>query len=246
MNPPISNPKTGAGRIIQVRKAQERGHFDHGWLDTYHTFSFADYQDSAHMGFRNLRVINEDVVAPGMGFPTHSHRDMEIITYVLEGAVEHKDSMGNTGIIRPGDVQRMSAGTGVTHSEFNPSKKEPLHLLQIWIFPEKNGQDPSYEQKSFSDAQKKGKFALVASPDGAQGSVTVHQDVRLFAAVLKKGEGAALSLKSGRHAWAQVARGAVTLNEKDLNTSDGAAISGETILEFTAKKDSEILLFDLA
>ena len=232
--------------MIKIRKAQERGHFDHGWLDTYHTFSFADYQDPANMGFRKLRVINEDVVAAGMGFPTHSHRDMEIITYVLAGAVEHKDSMGNTGIIRPGDVQRMSAGSGVTHSEFNPSKKEPLHLLQIWIFPEKNDQTPSYEQKSFTESQKKGKFALVASPDAAQGSVTVHQDVRLYAAILKAGESAKVSLKPGRHAWAQVAHGEAVLNGKDLKQSDGAAISDETSLEFTAKKDSEILLFDLA
>ena len=232
--------------MIKIRKAGDRGHFNHGWLDTYHTFSFADYQDPANMGFRKLRVINEDVVAPGMGFPTHSHRDMEIITYVLAGAVEHKDSMGNTGVIRPDDVQRMSAGSGVTHSEFNPSRNEPLHLMQIWIHPEKNDQTPSYEQKNFPESEKKGKFKLVASPDSAAGSVAVHQDVRLFAAVLKAGEEAEVPLQAGRHAWVQVARGEAALNGKDLRQSDGAAVSDETTLQFTAKKDSEILLFDLA
>ena len=231
--------------MIKIRKAGDRGHFNHGWLDTYHTFSFADYQDAANMGFRKLRVINEDVVAPGMGFPTHSHRDMEIITYVLEGAVEHKDSMGNTGVIRPGDVQRMSAGSGVTHSEFNPSKKEPLHLLQIWIFPEKNSQSPSYEQKSFTDSHKNGKFTLVASPDAAQGSVAVHQDVCLYVSILKEGESAKMNLKPGRYAWVQVAQGELIVNGKELKLSDGAAISDETTLEFAARKDSEILVFDL-
>ena len=230
--------------MIQVRKAEERGHFDHGWLNTYHTFSFADYQDPAWMGFRKLRVINEDFVAAGEGFPTHSHRDMEIITYVLEGAVEHKDSMGNHGVIRPGDVQRMSAGTGVTHSEYNPLKSEALHLLQIWIFPEKQGTKPSYEQKSFSGI-KSGNFVLVASGEGDKGSVTVHQDVRLFAAGLKAGQKTEVSLAPGRHAWAQVARGSVTLNGKTLGQSDGAAVSDETLLKFSADKESEILLFDL-
>ncbi len=232
--------------MIRIRKAEDRGHFNHGWLDTSHTFSFADYQDPDHMGFRKLRVINEDRVAPGMGFPTHSHRDMEIITYVLAGAVEHKDSLGNTGVIRPGDVQRMSAGTGVTHSEFNPSKKEPLHLLQIWIHPEKNNIAPGYEQKNFTQDQKRGKFALVASPDSAEGSVRVHQDVRLFAALLKAGEEAKISLKPRRYAWVQVALGAVVLNGQELKQSDGAAVSDEMALQFSAKKDCEILLFDLA
>lgn len=232
--------------MIKIRKASERGHFNYDWLDTYHTFSFADYMDGEHMNFRKLRVINEDTVAPGMGFPTHSHRDMEIITYVMKGAVEHKDSMGNTGVIRPGDVQRMSAGTGVTHSEFNPSKKEPLHLFQIWIFPEKGGLKPSYEQKSFSDAQKSGRFALVASPDAAEGSVTVHQDARLYAAVLKAGESVSYSLKPGRHAWVQMARGSAALNGQALGPSDAAAVSEETALKITARQDSEILLFDLA
>ena len=232
--------------MIKVRKAADRGHFNHGWLDTYHTFSFADYHDPAHMGFRSLRVINEDVVAPGMGFPTHSHRDMEIITYVLEGAVEHKDSMGNAGVIRPGDVQRMSAGTGVTHSEFNPLKNEPLHLLQIWILPGEKDQKPGYEQKNFKKDQNRSGFMLVASPDGTDGSVTVHQDVGFFSGIFKAGEGASVSLEPGRHAWVQVARGAITLNGQALNASDGAAISDEITLQFAAQKDSEILLFELA
>ena len=238
--------------MIQIRKAEERGHFDHGWLDTFHTFSFAEYHDPAFMGFRSLRVINEDRVAPGAGFPTHSHRDMEIITYVLEGTLEHKDSLGNGAVIRPGDVQRMSAGTGVTHSEYNSSKKDPVHLLQIWILPEKKNLIPGYEQKNISADQKSGKVVLLASPDGAEGSVTVNQDVRLYASVLNKdrsqilGNGHDSTLQPGRHAWIQVARGAITLNGKPMNASDGAAVSNETSLELSAKKDSEILWFDLA
>lgn len=232
--------------MITIRRAKERGHFNHGWLDTYHTFSFAEYHDPDFMGFRSLRVINEDVVAQGMGFPTHSHRDMEIITYVLEGEVEHKDSMGNSGVIRPGDVQRMSAGTGVTHSEFNPSKKNPLHLLQIWILPEKGGTAPGYEQKSFSSAQGSGKLTLVASPTGEGGSVTIRQDARLWAAVLKAGTETPFKLNAGRHAWLQVARGSLSLNGQPLQASDGAAVSNETLLALKTQKDSEILLFDLA
>jgi len=232
--------------MIRIRKAKERGHFEHGWLDTYHTFSFAEYHDPAFMGFRSLRVINEDVVAPGMGFPTHSHRDMEIITYVLEGEVEHKDSMGNSGVIRPGDVQRMSAGTGVTHSEFNPSKKNPLHLLQIWVLPEKKGTVPGYEQKSFSNTQGSGKLTLVASPTGEGGSVTIRQDARLWSAVLKAGAETSLKLSAGRHAWLQVARGSMVLNNQPLQTSDGAAVSDESLLTLKFQKDAEILLFDLA
>ena len=238
--------------MIRIRRAEERGHFDHGWLDTFHTFSFAEYHDPAFMGFRSLRVINEDRVAPGAGFPTHSHRDMEIITYVLEGMLEHKDSMGNGTVIRPGDVQRMSAGTGVTHSDYTASKKDTVHLLQIWILPEKKNLTPSYEQKNISADQKSGKFVLLASPDGAEGSVTIHQDVRLYASVLNKdrsqtlGDGHDRSLRPGRHAWIQVARGAITLNGKPMNASDGAAVSNETSLELSAKKDSEILWFDLA
>jgi quercetin 2,3-dioxygenase len=230
--------------MIAVRKAGDRGHFNFGWLDTYHTFSFAEYHDPAHMGFRSLRVINEDVVEAGQGFPTHSHRDMEIITYVLLGAVEHKDSMGNHGVIRPGEVQRMSAGTGVRHSEFNPSKTEPLHLLQIWILPGEHGREPGYEQKSFTIPE--GAFKLVASPKGTEGSVTIGQDARLWAAKLEKGGNASFVLPSGRHAWVQVARGKILLNGHALDTSDGAAISAEKKLDLEAKADSEILLFDLA
>ncbi len=232
--------------MMQIRKAEDRGHFNHGWLDTYHTFSFAEYQDAQHMGFRKLRVINEDRVAPGMGFPTHSHRDMEIITYVMEGELQHKDSIGNGALIRPGDVQRMSAGSGVTHSEYNASKKNPVHLLQIWIFPDKANLAPGYEQKTISPRTQEEKFVLLASPDAAGGSVTVHQNVRLLAAILSAGQETKISLKKGRHAWVQVAHGAIALNKKTLNQSDGAAISDETTLQFSAKKDSEVLLFDLA
>ncbi len=231
--------------MISVRKGAERGHFHFGWLDTYHTFSFADYHDPNFMGFRSLRVINEDRVEAGAGFPTHSHRDMEIITYVLEGAVEHKDSMGNQGLIRPGEVQRMSAGTGVTHSEFNPSKKDELHLLQIWILPKKQGDKPSYEQKSFAESLDAGRWVLAASQEGRAGSVRIGQDVDLWAARLKAGAQLSFSLKAGRSAWLQVARGAISVNGKDLDASDGASFSDTKELLFQAKTSSEILLFDL-
>ena len=232
--------------MITIRKTEERGHFDHGWLKTYHTFSFADYHDPDHMGFRKLRVINEDRVQPGEGFGTHPHRDMEIITYVLEGMLEHKDSMGNGSIIRPGEVQRMSAGTGVTHSEFNPSQKEPVHLLQIWILPDAKGIVPSYEQKKYSEKEKRGKFRLIASREGREGSVTLHQDADVFATILGAGEKAAYSLRPGRHAWLQVARGSVALNNLLLKEGDGAAVSDETSFGITGKKESELILFDLA
>ncbi len=237
--------------MINIRSADERGYFDHGWLKTYHTFSFGEYLDPTHMGFRSLRVINEDWVAPGMGFPTHSHRDMEIITYVLEGELEHKDSMGNKGLIRPGDVQRMSAGRGVTHSEFNPSAKNPLHLLQIWILPSQKNVDPSYEQKSFSSAQKANQFCLVASSDGAKGSVKIHQDARLYVAQLDAGKtltwkGERNPASEDRPLWVQVARGSVDISGLTLGTSDGAAISQKESLEFTAKSPSEFLLFELS
>lgn len=232
--------------MITVRKAQERGHANHGWLDSHHTFSFANYYDPKHMGFRALRVINEDRVSPGMGFGTHGHRDMEIITYVLEGAIEHKDSIGTGSVILPGEVQRMSAGTGIRHSEFNHSKNEPVHFLQIWLLPEKEGLPPSYEQQNFSPAKTPGKLHLVAARDGRENAVTVHQDVDLYAAALKEGDRISHTLKPQRHAWVQVARGAIALNGLPLDTSDGAAISNETDVVIEATTDAEILLFDLA
>jgi len=232
--------------MITKRAAGELGHFDHGWLQTYHTFSFADYHDPDHMGFRHLRVINEDYVRPGMGFPTHGHRDMEIVTCVLEGALEHRDSLGNGSVIRPNDVQRMTAGTGVRHSEFNASKSEPVHLLQIWIMPARAGLAPGYEQKTIAEKDKRGALRLIASPDGDDGSVTINQDVRLSASVLQPGEKVAYDLPRGRFAWLQVARGAVTLNGQTLVHGDGAAVSDETSLGIAATASSEILLFDLA
>ncbi len=232
--------------MMHIRRSLDRGHFDHGWLDTYHTFSFGDYHDPKHVEFRSLRVLNEDVVAPDKGFPAHPHRDMEIVTYVLEGALRHRDSMGNGSVIRPGDVQRMSAGTGVTHSEHNASKSEPVHLLQIWIYPERNGLAPGYEQKAFADAEKRGRLRLVASPDGREGSVTIHQDAELYAALLAAGETVRQEGKPGRHAWIQVARGSVKLNGQELSAGDGAALSGEKNILLTGVRDAEVLLFDLA
>lgn len=233
--------------MIQVRSADERGHANHGWLDTHYTFSFSDYYDPKFMGFRSLRVINEDKVKPGYGFPTHPHRDMEIITYVLEGSLEHKDSMGTGSVIRPGEVQKMSAGTGVRHSEFNHSKSEPVHLLQIWILPEKEGIKPTYEQKPIPSEEKKGKLRLVASPRPGNGAVTLYQDAELYAAELSDGEAVQYPLKRGRYAWLQVVRGKVNLNGKDLAAGDGAAISQEDALKITgAAASSEVLLFDLA
>ena len=232
--------------MITVRQAGERGRFDHGWLDTRHTFSFADYHDPAHMGFRGLRVINEDRVQPGQGFPTHGHRDMEIISYVLEGALEHKDNMGTGSVIRPGDVQRMSAGTGVLHSEFNPSKSEPVHFLQVWILPQARGLEPSYEQKHFPETKKRGRLRLIASRDGLEGSVRVHHDARVFAAILEGGQRVTHTLGEGRHAWVQVARGAVTLNGQALAEGDGAAASREPALTLAATERAEVLVFDLA
>ena len=232
--------------MIAIREADERGHFDFGWLDTYHTFSFDRYYDPDYMGFRSLRVINEDRVHPGRGFPTHSHRDMEIITYILEGALEHRDSMGNSSIIRPGDVQRMSAGTGVSHSEANPSQDEPVHLLQIWILPEQKGLNTSYEQKFFAEDLKRDKLALVASREGRDGSVTVHQDVSLYASLIDEGSDVTYQLQPNRYAWLQVARGAVAINGLDFNQGDGAAIKDEAKLTITGREQSEVLLFDLA
>jgi quercetin 2,3-dioxygenase len=232
--------------MITIRKGQERGHFDHGWLNTYFTFSFADYYDPQHVHFRTLRVLNDDRVAAGAGFPEHPHRDMEIVTYVLDGALEHRDSMGNGSVIRPGDLQYMSAGSGVTHSEFNASKTEPVHLLQIWMFPEKKGMKPAYDQKNFPREDKQGKLRLVASPDGREGSVTIRQDNELYATVLGAGESVRHELKPERHAFVQVARGSVKLNGTKLVEGDGAAISEEKAVELTGVKDAEVLLFDLA
>ncbi|HKY30658.1 MAG TPA: pirin family protein [Pyrinomonadaceae bacterium] len=232
--------------MITIRKSSERGHVNFGWLDTYHTFSFDQYYDPDYMGFRSLRVINEDRVHPARGFPKHPHRDMEIITYILDGALQHRDSMGNSSIIRPGDVQRMSAGTGVSHSEANPSPTDPVHLLQIWILPKQMGLDTSYEQKFFADELKRNKLCLVASEDGSDGSVTVHQNVSLHAAVLDQGKEVSYELKPNRYAWLQVARGAVALNGMNLDQGDGAAISEETDLQITGRARSEVLLFDLA
>jgi quercetin 2,3-dioxygenase len=234
--------------MITVRKADARGHFDHGWLDTRHTFSFADYHDPAYMGFRALRVINEDRVAPGDGFGTHGHRDMEIITYVLSGALAHRDSTGGGGTLRPGEVQRMSAGTGVHHSEFNASQDEPVHFLQIWIVPDRAGHPPSYEQKPVPEAERRGKLRLIASPDGADGSSTIHQDARLYATLLGAGEKVSLPLAAGRHGWVQVARGEADLNGVALKAGDGAAISEEGAVTLTGRggAPAELLVFDLA
>jgi redox-sensitive bicupin YhaK (pirin superfamily) len=232
--------------MITIRKANERGHANHGWLDTYHTFSFSSYRDPAHVHFRALRVMNEDVVAPGQGFGTHPHEDMEIVTYVLSGALEHRDSMGNGEVLKPGEFQRMSAGTGITHSEFNPSATEPAHLYQIWLFPKQKGIEPSYEQKRFPEAERHNQLRLVASPDAAQSSLLIHQDARIFLATLDEGREISHELATGRHAWLQVLRGSVTLIDQRLDTSDGAAVSDESLLTVQAVDTAEIMLFDLA
>jgi redox-sensitive bicupin YhaK (pirin superfamily) len=232
--------------MIHVRKAAERGHFDHGWLDTYHTFSFGDYFDPAHVGFRSLRVINDDRVQPGQGFGMHGHRDMEIVTYVLEGALAHKDSMGNGSIIKPGELQRMSAGTGIRHSEFNPSDSEPVHLYQIWLLPNQRGVTPSYDQRSYSEEERRGRFRLVASPDGADNSLSIHQDARLYLASLTPGQQIAHDLERGRAAWLQVLRGEVVSFGTSLSAGDGIAITEENAVTVQAHSASEVLLFDLA
>jgi quercetin 2,3-dioxygenase len=232
--------------MINIRRSNERGGGDYGWLNTRHSFSFDQYHDPHFMGFRSLRVINEDVVAPGGGFPTHPHRDMEIITYVLDGALEHKDSLGTGSVIRPGDGQRMSAGRGIRHSEMNASTKEPVHLLQIWITPDSRGHEPGYEQKTFPNDQKRGKLRLIASPDGKDGSVTIHQDARLYVSLLSPGDEVTHALGKGRYAWLQVAKGAVELNGKPLQQGDGVAVSDEPTLSIKGTKDAEVLLFDLA
>jgi quercetin 2,3-dioxygenase len=232
--------------MINILKSDQRGHADHGWLNTRFTFSFADYFDPNHVQFRTLRVMNDDRVAGGGGFPTHPHKDMEIVTYVLEGALEHRDSIGNGSVIKPGDVQYMSAGTGVAHSEFNASEKEPVHLYQIWMFPDKKGYKPTYDQKHFSEDEKRGKLRLLVSPDGRDGSVKIRQDNELYATVLGSNEAVQHTLKPERHAYVQVMRGSVTLNGTQLEAGDGAAISAEKQLELSGVKDAEVLLFDLA
>jgi quercetin 2,3-dioxygenase len=232
--------------MITIRKSEDRGHFNFGWLDTYHTFSFDQYYDPAHMHFRSLRVINEDRVAPGQGFPTHSHRDMEIITYILSGALEHRDSMGNGSVIRPGDVQRMTAGTGVSHSEFNPSDSEPVHLLQIWILPNAKGLPPSYEERAFTEDERRNRLRLIASEDGRAGSVTIHQDARVYVALLEAGQTVDHALNEDRYAWLQVARGSMRLNDVDLSAGDGAGVNDEGVLKISADKAAELLLFDLS
>jgi len=231
--------------MIQIRKSEQRGHANHGWLNSRFTFSFAEYFDPEFVEFRTLRVMNDHRIAGGAGFPTHPHRDMEIVTYVLEGALAHKDSMGNGSTIRPGDVQYMSAGTGVTHSEFNASDKQPVHMYQIWMFPDRRGYKPAYDQKHFDAAEKRGKLRLVASPDGREGSVQIRQDNELYATVLAPGETVKHALKPGRHAYVQVARGSVTLNGVKLATGDGAAVSREKALELAGVEDAEVLVFDL-
>jgi quercetin 2,3-dioxygenase len=234
------------GAMITVRRSGERGGGNYGWLDTKHTFSFSDYWDPRWAGFRSLRVINEDYVAPAAGFPTHPHNDMEIITYVLEGKLEHKDSLGTGSVILPGDGQTMTAGRGIRHSEYNPSKTEKVHLYQIWILPEKKGLEPSYEQKTFPTEEKAGRLRLIASPDGKDGSVKINQDARLYVTLLKPGEEVTHDFGKNRHGWLQVAKGSVKVAGQTLKQGDGAAISDEQKLTIKGAKDSEVLLFDLA
>jgi redox-sensitive bicupin YhaK (pirin superfamily) len=228
-----------------IRRSSERGHADHGWLNSYHSFSFADYFDPKHVEFGPLRVINEDRVAAGAGFGTHPHRDMEIISYVLEGELAHKDSMGNGSTIRPGDVQRMTAGTGVRHSEFNPSAKDPVHFLQIWIQPDAAGLEPSYEEKHFPDSDKRGRLRLIASPDAAQGSVLIHQDAKLYAGLFDGDESATLELQRGRRSYIHVARGEVRVNGSDLSAGDALKITDAAAMTIEAGKHAEVLVFDL-
>ena len=232
--------------MITIRRSKERGHFDHGWLNTYHTFSFDQYYDPRYTSFRNVRVINEDFVAAGRGFPKHGHLDMEIITYILEGALKHEDSMGNGSIIRPGDVQRMTAGTGVRHSEQNASLSERVHLLQIWILPHTVGLEPGYEQKAFSEDERRDQLRLIASEDGREGSVLVHQDVSLFASILPAGNEVEHAIDPLRYGWIQVARGAVSVNGEKADQGDGVIVVGESSLRIKAEENAEVLLFDLA
>jgi redox-sensitive bicupin YhaK (pirin superfamily) len=231
--------------LLEIRRSDERGHANHGWLDSFHTFSFADYFDPKHTEFGVLRVINEDRVQPGLGFGTHSHRDMEILSYVLEGELAHKDSIGTGSTIRPGDVQRMSAGRGVMHSEFNPSEDKPVHFLQIWIKPNALGIAPSYEQKRFEESERRGRLRLVASPDRAEGSLHIHQDARVYAGLFRGDERATLAIEPGRRVYVHVARGSIVASGTALNVGDGLQVSGLSALEINAGKDGEILAFDL-
>ena len=232
--------------MLNIRKAQDRGNANLGWLNSHHTFSFAEYYDPNHMGFADLRVINDDRVAPGKGFGTHPHKDMEIISYVLDGELEHRDSMGNGSIIRPGDVQRMSAGTGVTHSEFNPSQENEVHFLQIWVLPNRQGHAPGYEQKFFSDEEKRGQLRLIASNNGDNGSVSLNQDVKIFSALIDSDEQVFYQPNQGRVAWIHVARGSLNLNGHELVAGDGASLEVAEALNFTNGNDAEVLLFDMA
>ena len=231
--------------MIAIRHSNDRGHANHGWLSSRHTFSFGHYYDPQFMGFGPLRVINEDRVKPAQGFDTHGHSDMEILSYVLDGALEHKDSMGNGSIMRPGDLQRMTAGTGVRHSEFNASDTDPVHFLQIWVLPEKNGLQPGYEQKTFSDDDKRGRLRLIGSRDGRDGSVTIHQDVDLYATLLDAGDSVRHNLGDGRKGWIQVARGSVVLNDRELDAGDGVAIDGPAHVTVTGSTEAEVLVFDM-
>ena len=231
--------------MIRIRPANERGHSKLDWLESRHTFSFADYEDARYMGLSNLRVINDDVVAPGRGFATHGHRDMEIVSYVLEGTLEHKDSMGNGSVIRPGEVQRMSAGTGVRHSEFNPSPNEPVHFLQIWLVPNETGVEPAYDQRHFPERDRRGRLRLLVSPDGRDGSIATHQDALMYGALLEAGESVVHAMQSDRHAYVQVARGRIEVNGRALGAGDGAAIEDEADISLSGIDAAEVLLFDL-
>ena len=231
--------------MIAIRRAEDRGHANHGWLDSYHTFSFGNYYDPEQMGFDKLRVINDDTVVPSGGFGTHGHRDMEIISYVLEGALKHEDSMGNGSVIRPGDVQRMSAGTGVTHSEFNASDTKPVHFLQIWLLPEQEGLAPGYEQKAFPEEEKRGRLRLVGSRDSRDGSVTIHQDVDIYATLLGEGDSVSHVLAEGRKGWIHLAQGSASLNGESLRAGDGVAMEGPTTITLIGASQAELLLFDM-
>lgn len=232
--------------MITLRHSDERGHYNHGWLNTYHTFSFGEYFDPSFTGFRALRVINEDYVQPGMGFPMHAHRDMEILTVVLDGELQHKDSIGNGSVIRPGEIQRMSAGTGIRHSEFNPSTKEPAHFLQIWLLPERSGLDPDYQQISFKPESVRNRLYLIAAPRSSNGTLTIHQDARLYICLLDGGQNVDAHLAITRHAWLQVTKGELELNGQAVHRGDGAAVSKENRLRINANQPSQFLLFDLA